>query len=45
MSQTATIRFSSTNGFFARLVASFDRALMVWANASIRNGDVPRYGL
>jgi hypothetical protein len=46
MSNTATISFPSSDvTLFGRLVAKLDRLLMVWAEANIRNGDVPRFGL
>lgn len=45
MSKTATIALSTPNTFFGRLVATLDRWLMAFAEANIRNGDIPRVGL
>lgn len=45
MAHTASIRLASSNGFFARLVAAFDRVLMNLANTAARNGDLPYFGL
>ena len=45
MSKTATIALSTPNTFFGRLVATLDRWLMAFAEANIRNGDIPRAGL
>ncbi|MBI3699590.1 MAG: hypothetical protein HY242_04000 [Afipia sp.] len=45
MAHTATIRLASSNGLFARLFAALDRALLSWANAAIRRGDIPYFGL
>ena len=45
MSNTATIALSTPNNFFGRFVATLDRWLMAFAEANIRNGDIPRAGL
>jgi hypothetical protein len=45
MSKTATISFSVSDTLFSRLIAKFDGLLMAWADANIRNGDVPCIGL
>ncbi len=45
MSQTATISLPASETLFRRLLAKFDGLLMVWAEANIRNGDVPYVGL
>jgi hypothetical protein len=43
MSKTASFDLATSNGLFGRLLASIDRALM--ARISLRNGDLPRFGL
>ena len=45
MSKTATIALSTPNTFFGRFLATLDRWLMAFAEANIRNGDIPRAGL
>jgi hypothetical protein len=45
MSQTATIALPTSDALFARLLAKLDGLLMAWAEANIRNGDVPYIGL
>jgi hypothetical protein len=45
MSKTASLDLAASNGFFSRLLASIDRALMASARISLRNGDLPRFGL
>ena len=46
MSKTAAISFAASDvTLFGRLVAKIDSALMAWAEANIRNGDVPRFGI
>jgi hypothetical protein len=45
MAKTAAIGFAPNTPFFARLMAAIDRALMGWARISLRNGDLPRFGL
>jgi hypothetical protein len=45
MAKTAAIGFAPNTPLFARLLAAIDRALMVSARISLRNGDLPRFGL
>jgi hypothetical protein len=45
MSKTAAIGFALSTGRFSRLVASIDRLLMISASASVRNGELPYFGL
>ena len=45
MSKTVTIALRPSNSVFGRLLASIDRLLMKSAEISIRNGDLPRFGL
>ncbi|MEA2943158.1 MAG: hypothetical protein QOD09_3687 [Bradyrhizobium sp.] len=45
MSKTATAAFAPSSGIFARLLASIDRLLAASARTSIRNGDLPYFGL
>jgi hypothetical protein len=45
MAKTAAIGFAPNTPLFARLLASIDRALMASARISLRNGDLPRFGL
>ena len=45
MSKTATIALPAADPLFPRLIAKVDSLLMAWAEANIRNGDVPRAGL
>jgi hypothetical protein len=45
MSKTASLGFAPSHGLFARLVASIDRLLMASARTTIRNGDLPYFGL
>lgn len=45
MSKTASFDLATSNGLFGRLLASIDRALMASAQISLRNGDLPRFGL
>ncbi len=45
MSKTATIALPVSDTLFGRLIARLDDLLMAWAEANIRNGDVPRVGL
>lgn len=42
MSDFATSGFAPTSTFFTRLMVSFDRWLLAFAEATIRNGDVSR---
>ena len=45
MSDTTSFRLSPANTLFGRLMASIDRLLMASARISIRNGDLPYFGL
>ncbi|WP_233025680.1 hypothetical protein [Rhodopseudomonas boonkerdii] len=45
MSKIASFEVSANTSLFGRLLASIDRALMTSARISIRNGDLPRFGL
>jgi hypothetical protein len=45
MAKTAAIGFAPNTPLFARLLAAIDRALMASARISLRNGDLPRFGL
>ncbi|MBR0714017.1 hypothetical protein [Bradyrhizobium liaoningense] len=45
MSKTASVALAPSSSLFARLLASIDRLLMASARISIRNGDLPRFGL
>jgi hypothetical protein len=45
MSSIATIAVSASDTLFGRLLAKIDGLLMAWADANIRNGDVPYVGL
>ncbi len=45
MFKTATIALPASDTLFGRLVAKIDALLMAWAESSVRNGDVPRFGL
>ncbi|QWG20185.1 hypothetical protein KMZ68_10305 [Bradyrhizobium sediminis] len=45
MSKTASIGFVPSNGLFGRLIAAIDRLLMTSARTSIRNNDLPYFGL
>jgi len=45
MSKTASLGVSANASLFGRFLASIDRALMASAKISIRNGDLPRFGL
>ena len=42
MSDTAAFRFTQSSTLFSRLKLSLDRLLLTYAEATIRNGDVPR---
>ena len=42
MSKSATIAFAPSSSVFVRLFATSDRLLLVYAEMTIRNGDVPR---
>ena len=45
MSNSASLGVTTNSSLFGRLLASIDRALMASARISIRNGDLPRFGL
>jgi len=45
MSKTASIGFAPSTSLFARFLAALDRALMISARTSARNGDLPYFGL
>jgi len=45
MSKTASIGLLPSNTVFGRLMAAIDRLLIASSQISIRNGDVPRFGL
>ena len=45
MSKTASIGFVPSTTLFGRLLATIDRLLMKSAQISIRNGDLPHFGL
>jgi hypothetical protein len=45
MSNTAYVSFPSSNSLLGRLWAAVDRLLMAYAQATIRNGDIPRYNV
>jgi hypothetical protein len=45
MSKTASIGFVPSTTLFGRLLATVDRLLMKSAQISIRNGDLPHFGL
>jgi hypothetical protein len=45
MSNTAAFQFAQPSTFFSRLKVSLDRWLLAYAEAAIRNGDVPRCGI
>ncbi|MGY3037256.1 hypothetical protein ACVIIV_006426 [Bradyrhizobium sp. USDA 4354] len=45
MSKTASVALVPSSSLFARLMAAVDSFLMVSAEISNRNGDLPRFGL
>jgi hypothetical protein len=45
MSKTASIGFAPSTTLLGRLMASIDRLLMTSARTSVRNGDLPYFGL
>ena len=45
MSKTASIRLSPSATLFGRFLAGLDQILMASANAALRNGDLPYFGL
>jgi hypothetical protein len=45
MSKTAAIALRPSSSILGRLLAAIDRLLMKSAEISVRNGDLPRFGL
>lgn len=45
MSKTASIALSPSTTLFGRFLAVLDQVLMASANAAVRNGDLPYFGL
>jgi hypothetical protein len=45
MSKTISVALPRSTTLFGRLLAIIDHALMASAKASIRNGDLPYFGL
>ena len=45
MAKTAAIGFAPNTSLITRLLVTIDRALMASARISLRNGDLPRFGL
>jgi hypothetical protein len=45
MSKTAALGFAPSVTLFGRLMATIDRVLMAHARITIRNGDLPYFGL
>jgi hypothetical protein len=45
MSKTASIGLAPSTTLLGRLMASIDRLLMASARTSVRNGDLPYFGL
>ena len=45
MSKTATAAYIPPVGIFSRLIASIDRLLAASARISVRNGELPYFGL
>jgi hypothetical protein len=45
MTKTVSIGLLPADTLFARFMAAVDRVLMANANAAIRNGDLPYFGL
>lgn len=45
MSKTASIRLAAPSTLFGRFMAAIDQLLMASARASVRNGDLPYFGL
>jgi len=45
MSKTVSLGYASSNGIFRQIVAFIDKMLMKSAQISVRNGDLPRFGL
>jgi hypothetical protein len=45
MSKTASLALAPSATLFGRFMATLDRLLMASARISIRNGDLPHFGL
>jgi hypothetical protein len=45
MSKTASLALAPSATLFSRFMAALDRLLMASARISIRNGDLPHFGL
>ena len=45
MSDMTSDAFNPTSSIFSRFMAAVDRLLLAWHEASVRNGDVPYFGL
>lgn len=45
MSNTASLGLTPSNTLFGRLMAKIDGLLMISAKISVRNGDLPHFGL
>jgi hypothetical protein len=45
MAKTAAIGYAPNASLFTRLLGAIDHALMASARISLRNGDLPRFGL
>jgi len=45
MAKTASVDLALPETLFGRLFSTIDRWLLAWAEITIRNGDVPRFGL
>jgi hypothetical protein len=45
MSKTISVALPQSTTLLSRLLAAMDRALMASAKASVRNGDLPYFGL
>lgn len=45
MSKTASLGLASSNGLLGQIIAFIDNLLMKSAQVSVRNGDLPRFGL
>jgi hypothetical protein len=45
MSTLTSSTFRPAPSFFANIMSTIDRLLLAWHEISVRNGDIPRYGL
>jgi hypothetical protein len=45
MSNSASLHLAPPSTFFGRLIVRLDQLLLAYAEAMIRNGDVPRCGI